>query len=126
MVNCVTRTETMATEKDPLAFLRAGFRIVRTAVKFTLCATLKNEMVTFDGGGEFVEGCVPLDSLHLEELHSDTSEHELQQRGDDHDVADGSDGHEHALNHVLQRVFILSTDAWDTHVRSVILEGVSP
>lgn len=42
-------------------------------------------------------------SLYLEELHSDTSEHELQQRGDDHDVADGPDGHKHTLDHVLQR-----------------------
>lgn len=38
---------------------------------------------------------------HLEELHPDAGEHELQQRGDDHDVADGADGHEDALHHVL-------------------------
>lgn len=36
----------------------------------------------------------------LKELHSDTSKHELQQRGDGHDVADGPDGHKHALDHV--------------------------
>lgn len=39
---------------------------------------------------------------HLEELHSDAGEHELQQRGDDDNVADGADGHKHALDHVLQ------------------------
>ena len=38
---------------------------------------------------------------HLEELHPDAGEHELQQRGDNHDVADGADGHEDALHHVL-------------------------
>lgn len=38
---------------------------------------------------------------HLEELHSDAGEHELQQRGHDHDVADGADGDEDALDHVL-------------------------
>lgn len=44
-----------------------------------------------------------ISSPYLEELHSDTSEHELQQRGDDHDVADGPDSHKHTLDHVLQR-----------------------
>lgn len=39
---------------------------------------------------------------YLEELHSDARKHELQQRGDDHDVANGPDGHEDALDHVLQ------------------------
>lgn len=39
---------------------------------------------------------------YLEELHSDAGEHKLQQRGDDDDVADGADGHKHALNHVLE------------------------
>lgn len=38
---------------------------------------------------------------YLEELDSDTSEHEIQQHGDQDDVADGFDGHEHALDHVL-------------------------
>ena len=40
--------------------------------------------------------------LYLEELHPNAGEHELKQRGDDHDVPDGPDGDEHALNHVLQ------------------------
>lgn len=39
---------------------------------------------------------------HLEELDSDTGEHELQQRRDDHDVPDGPDGHKHTLDHMLQ------------------------
>lgn len=37
----------------------------------------------------------------LEQLHSNTGKHELQQSGDDHDVADCSDGHKHTLHHVL-------------------------
>ena len=43
-----------------------------------------------------------LGAADLEELHSDAGEHELQQRGDDHDVADGPDGHKHTLDHVLR------------------------
>lgn len=39
---------------------------------------------------------------YLKELHSDTGEHELQQRGDNHDVTDGPDGHEDTLDHMLQ------------------------
>lgn len=39
--------------------------------------------------------------LYLEELHPDAGEHELKQCGDDHDVPDGPDGDEHALNHML-------------------------
>lgn len=38
---------------------------------------------------------------YLEELDSDTSEHEIQQHGDQDDVADGFDGHKHALDHML-------------------------
>lgn len=39
---------------------------------------------------------------HLEELDPNAGEHELEQRGDDHNVPDGADGHEHTLYHVLQ------------------------
>lgn len=39
---------------------------------------------------------------YLEELHPDTGEHELEQRGDDNNVADGPDGHKHALHHMLE------------------------
>lgn len=39
--------------------------------------------------------------LYLEELHSNAGEHEVQQHGDQDDVADGFDGHEHTLDHVL-------------------------
>lgn len=38
---------------------------------------------------------------HLEELDSDTGKHEIQQHGDQDDVADGFNGHEHTLDHVL-------------------------
>ena len=41
-------------------------------------------------------------SSHLEELHTNAGEHELQERGHDHDISDGPDGHEHTLHHVLQ------------------------
>lgn len=40
-------------------------------------------------------------SSHLEELHSDAGKHEVEQHGDQDNVADGFDGHKHALNHVL-------------------------
>lgn len=49
----------------------------------------------FPGGGEER-------SPHLEELHPNAGEHELKQRGDNHDVPDGPDGDEHALHHVLR------------------------
>lgn len=38
---------------------------------------------------------------HLEELHSYTGKHEIQQHGDQDDVADGFNGHKHALDHML-------------------------
>lgn len=44
-----------------------------------------------------------LTTLHLEKLHADAGKHELKQRGDDQDVADGPDGHKHTLHHVLWR-----------------------
>lgn len=40
---------------------------------------------------------------HLEELHPNAGKHELQQGGDYHNVANGFDGHEHALDHMLQQ-----------------------
>lgn len=40
---------------------------------------------------------------HLEELDADACEHELQEGGDQNDVPDGADCHEHALHHVLGR-----------------------
>lgn len=39
---------------------------------------------------------------YLEELHSNTGKHKLEQRGDDDDVANGPDGHKHALHHMLE------------------------
>ena len=38
---------------------------------------------------------------HLEELDPNAGEHELEQRGDNHNVPDGADGHENALHDVL-------------------------
>lgn len=40
-------------------------------------------------------------SPYLEELDPDAGEHELKQCGDNHNVANGPDGDEHTLNHVL-------------------------
>lgn len=40
---------------------------------------------------------------HLKKLHSDARKHELQERGDQHDVPDGADGDEHTLHHMLER-----------------------
>ena len=42
-------------------------------------------------------------ALYLEELDPDAGEHELEERGDDHDVANRPDGHEDTLVHVLGR-----------------------
>ena len=40
-------------------------------------------------------------ALYLEELDPDAGEHELEERGDDHDVATRPDGHEDTLDHML-------------------------
>lgn len=40
--------------------------------------------------------------MYLEQLHTDAGKHELQECGDDEDVADGTDGHKHTLNHALR------------------------
>lgn len=40
--------------------------------------------------------------LYLKELYSNTGEHELEQRGDDDNVADGPDGYKHALHNMLE------------------------
>lgn len=49
--------------------------------------------------------------LYLEELYSNTGEHKLEQRGDDDNVADGPDGHKHALHYMLENTpeIIVST-----------------
>ena len=52
-----------------------------------------------DGLGCMLEG----PSLYLEELHPDAGKHELEEGGDDHDVANCPDGHKDALDHVLGR-----------------------
>ena len=40
-------------------------------------------------------------SYYLEKLDPDAGEHELEQRGDNHDIPYGPDGDKHALDHVL-------------------------
>lgn len=40
-------------------------------------------------------------AMYLEELDADTGKHELQECGDDQDVADSADGHKHTLHHIL-------------------------
>lgn len=40
--------------------------------------------------------------LYLKELYSNTGEHELEQRSDDDNVADGPNGHEHTLHNMLE------------------------
>ena len=42
------------------------------------------------------------EELPFEELHSDDPEHEDEEDGDGHDVADTLDGDDHALHHLLQ------------------------
>lgn len=44
---------------------------------------------------------VAFDSTDLEKLDSNAGKHEIQQHGDQHDVADGFDGHKHTLDHML-------------------------
>lgn len=36
-------------------------------------------------------------------MNPNASKHELKEGCDDQDVTDGADGHEHTLNHVLER-----------------------
>lgn len=45
--------------------------------------------------------CAPRHVLYLEQLDPDAGKHELQESGDDHDVANRPDGHKNALNDVL-------------------------
>ena len=40
-------------------------------------------------------------STYLEKLDSNAGKHEIQQHGNQDDVADGTDGHKHALDHML-------------------------
>ena len=42
------------------------------------------------------------EELALEQLHADDGEHELEQTRDQHNVPDGFDGDDHALDHVLR------------------------
>lgn len=43
------------------------------------------------------------ESAHLEELHSNTSKHELQQSCNNHDITNSSNSHKDALNNMLER-----------------------
>lgn len=42
-------------------------------------------------------------SAYLEQLHSDTSKHELQQSCNNHDITNSSNGHKDTLNNMLER-----------------------
>ena len=42
------------------------------------------------------------EDTHLEQLDSDDSEEELEEQRDDHNVADGFDGDNQTLDHLLQ------------------------
>ena len=42
------------------------------------------------------------EELALEQLDADDGEHELEEEGDQDDVADGFDGHDDALDHVFE------------------------
>lgn len=89
------------TKKDSLALFRAGLRIIGAAIKFPLWAKNRKKKKSDVLRYSSILLLIPL--LYLKELHSDASKHELQQRGDDHDVADGPDGHKDALDHMLQK-----------------------
>lgn len=92
-----------------LAVRLGHFGLVCAAVEFTLeeeeegglMADLKTQVSRKREGvrGDTLHGVNTI--LYLEELHSNAGEHEVQQHGDQDDVADGFDGHEHALDHVL-------------------------
>lgn len=88
-------------QKDSLALVRAGLCIIGAAIKFPLW--VKNRKKKVRCGPVLLYSSSLIPSLYLKELHSNASEHELQQRGDDHDVADGPDGHKDALDHMLQK-----------------------
>lgn len=82
-----------------LAFLQGVFGLICAAVEFPLYGGHLSDRFTFH---PHLDRGLSLDSPHLEELHTNAGEHELQKGGDDHDVSDGPDGHEYALHHVLQ------------------------
>ena len=82
-----------------LAFLQGVFGLIRAAVEFPLYGGHLSDRFTFH---PHLDRGLSLDSPHLEELHTNAGEHELQEGGDDHDVSDSPDGHEYALHHVLQ------------------------
>lgn len=89
----------LETETNSLALVRAGLCIIGAAIKFSLYSNTewrKSKLPVC------IHSFHPAVTAYLKELHSDTSEHELQQRGDNHDVPDGPDGHEDTLDNVLQ------------------------
>lgn len=61
-----------------------------------------NKNVDFNSGKSTVFIFLTVFLPYLEELHSNTGKHKLEQRGDDDDVPDGPDGHKHALHHMLE------------------------
>lgn len=85
-----------------LAVLLCNFGDVGAAVEFTL---RYKELVTQlrHIKKNLYSNCIILHvaSTYLEKLHADTGKHEIQQHGDQDDVADGFDGHKHTLDHML-------------------------
>lgn len=47
---------------------------------------------------------------YLEQLNANVGEHKVEQKGDQHNVADGFDRNDHALNHVLNEQKLM--DYW--------------
>lgn len=82
-----------------LAFFQGVFGLVSAAVEFPLYGGHLSGRFTFH---PHLDMGLSLDLPHLEELHTNAGEHELQEGGDDHDVSDGPDGHKYTLYHVLQ------------------------
>lgn len=84
-----------------LAFRLGHFGRVRAAVEFTLDEKNQRLVQRLASAHPEVTRTFGTESPHLEELHSDAGEHEVEQHGDQDNVTNGFDGHEHALDHVL-------------------------
>ena len=54
---------------------------------------------------------------HLEQLDPDDREEELQQQGDHHNVADGLDGDDQTLDHLLQPLGPVDGPQWPQHTQ---------
>lgn len=88
-----------ASLKHLLAFFQGVFGLISATVEFSLYGGHRSNRFTFHPQ---LDLGLSLALPHLEELHTNAGKHELQEGGDDHDVSNGPDGHEHTLHHVLQ------------------------